>query len=153
MKTLTTSSSAPIDATPLSVAHSYMIVPFGEEDVIQERDEEMEKNRSADSTPIYEEIEVDQIPQASTPAPHNLEMTAEEKEEDVDIRCNTPVIHDDFWEKTHPNSPMPPPIPQVHESRAAIDVRTGTEEKSSHMKSAPEQESAASADENANVEG
>lgn len=57
----------------------------------------MDENRSATSTPIDEEIQVDQFPQVQTPPPQNPETTAEEKEADVDIGCTTHVIHDEFW--------------------------------------------------------
>lgn len=76
-----------------------MTVPFGEEHIITELDEEMDENCFAASTPIDEEIQADQFPQVQTPPPENPEMTAEEKEVDVDIGGTTPVIHDDYWER------------------------------------------------------
>ncbi|KAI4975430.1 hypothetical protein ZWY2020_049037 [Hordeum vulgare] len=128
------SSSAPVDATPLNVAPSYMIVPFGEEYIIPEEDEKMEDPRSRASTLMDEEIQIDDIPQTTT----------EEKEGDDEIGCNTPVIHDEFWEETHPNSSRTAQIPQTP---AATQILTGSDEKSIHEESA--QESTASAEENA----
>lgn len=77
-------------------------------------------------------------------------MTTEEKEDDVDIGCTTPVIHDDFWEKADPNSPMIYLIPQTIASPSATKILSSCEERSSRVKSAPDQESAASANENEN---
>ncbi|KAI4974592.1 hypothetical protein ZWY2020_048199 [Hordeum vulgare] len=152
LRTLPTSSTAPIDATPINVALAYMMVPFGVGHVIEEVDEEMEENSSAASTPIDDEIEADPIPQASTPPPQqNKEMNDEEKDEDVDIGYNTPVIHDEFWEKTHPNSPLATPIPQLHESLAATEIQTGSQEKRTLVKSVPKTESVASAKDTTNT--
>ena len=60
-------------------------------------------------------------------------MSAEEKEVDEDIGSTTPVIHDDFWEKDHPNSPMTSQIPQTTASPVATKILTGCEEKSPRM--------------------
>ncbi|KAI4973535.1 hypothetical protein ZWY2020_041063 [Hordeum vulgare] len=132
------SSSAPVDATPLNVAPSYMIVPFDEDYVIPKQDDEMEDTRSRASTPMDEEIQIDDIPQINTPP-----MTTEEKEGDEETGCSTPVIHDEFWEETHPNSPR---IAQIPQTLAATEILTGFDEKSIHEESA--QESATSAEEN-----
>ncbi|KAI5008035.1 hypothetical protein ZWY2020_009083 [Hordeum vulgare] len=154
LRTLKTSSTAPIDATPINVAPSYVMVPFGAEYVIQEGDEQMEDTRCAASTPIHEEIEADpnpSIPQASSPPPQqNRDVGDEDKDEYVDIGNTTPVIHDDFWEQAHPNSPLTTLIPQVPLSPAATDIHITCEEKSTSVKSIPETESTSSADDNAN---
>ena len=132
MKTLPATSSSPVDATLLNVAPSYMIVPFGEEYTIPEQDEEMDDNRSAASTPMDEEIQADQISQVTKPA-----MTVEEMEGDEDMGCNTPLIHDEFWEKAHPNSPINTRNPQIP---LDTEILTGSHGKSSDKKSAPDKE-------------
>lgn len=92
------SSTAPVDAIPLNVAPSYLIVPFGVDYVIPEGDEEMED--AEDEEIMDEEIRIDDIPQSTIPP-----KSTEQQVGDDDNRCNTPVIHDDFWEETHPRSP------------------------------------------------
>lgn len=62
------SSNDPIDATPITLVPAYEMVPFGEEYVIREEDEE--NSYVSSSEPIDEEIEVDVTtspPQASSP--------------------------------------------------------------------------------------
>ncbi|KAI4994166.1 hypothetical protein ZWY2020_029214 [Hordeum vulgare] len=88
---------------------------------------------------MEEEIQADQIPQVTIPA-----MTTEEKVGDEDIGCNTPVIHDEFWEEAHPNSTRTAPIPQIP---VATKILTGSEERISHVESAQDPKSAASAEE------
>ena len=90
MRTLPSSLSEPINATPINMVPSYEMVPFGEEYVIPELDEE---NRFAASIePVHEEAEVEQntsTPQASSLPPQLSveEEGVEEIEEYVDIGC------------------------------------------------------------------
>ncbi|KAI4977599.1 hypothetical protein ZWY2020_059969 [Hordeum vulgare] len=116
-----------------------MMVPFGEEYIIPEEDEEMEDSRSGASTPMDEKIHVDEILQVTTPPPQNPEMTVDE-----DIGYSTPMIHDEFWEEAHRNSPRTAQIPQTP---AATEILTGSKEKSSHVESSQDRESAPSAKE------
>jgi hypothetical protein len=53
----------------------------------------------------------------------------EENEEDVDIDGSTmPLIHDDFWDIAHRNSPITTPLTQVPPSTAHTEeVHTGSE--------------------------
>jgi hypothetical protein len=54
----------------------------------------------------------------------------EETEEDADtVGSTTPVIHDEFWDATHPNSPITTPLTRVPQSPARAEkIHTGSEE-------------------------
>ncbi|KAI4984340.1 hypothetical protein ZWY2020_057659 [Hordeum vulgare] len=86
-----------------------------------------------------EEIQIDDIPQSTIPP-----KTTEKKVGDDETGCNTLVIHDDFWEETHPCSPRSTQIPPTP---AATEILTGSDGKTFHEESS--QESDASAEDNA----
>jgi hypothetical protein len=80
---------------------------------------------------VDEEIEVEvdaSLHQVSLRKPQPIPMTeetdasfrrSEESEEDVDIDgATTPVIHNEFWDAFHPNSPITTPLMQVPRSPA-----------------------------------
>ena len=77
------------------------LVPFDEEYVIPSESDE-ENPSVASSEQMDEEIEVDTIPSTPVVSSPMPQFTAEEagveemEDEDVDIGCTTPVVHDDF---------------------------------------------------------
>ena len=63
-----------------------------------------------------------------TEGPTALHQSQEETDEDMDVGSTTPVIHDDFWDATHPNSPLTTPLTQVPQSPAITEeIQTASE--------------------------
>lgn len=72
----------------------------------------------------------------------------EETNEDVDVGSTTPVIHDDFWDVAHPNSPLITPLTQVPQSPAITEeVHIGSEGRQQSLQTSTEEIPAASAEE------
>ena len=100
---MTSSLENPIDVVPLSSMPSKEIIRFGEEYVIS-YDSDEENPSATTSEQLDEEIEVDTIPSpmlVSSPVPQFIAEEAgieeiDEKDEDVDIGCTTPILNDDY---------------------------------------------------------
>ena len=109
---------------------------------------------AATTEQVDEEIEVESHTSphmVSSPPPTVTEERAgdEVTEEDVDIDgSTTPVIHDEFWDAAHPNSPITTPLTQIPQSPAVTEeVHTGSDERQPTLQTIAEEIPAASAEE------
>ena len=138
------SSAAAPPKTSSMMAHTtenLRVLPFGVEYVIPPADEEereKETHSAATTETVDEEIKVKahaSLDQVSSRKPQSIPMTeetdaspgsSEETEEDVDIDgSTTPLIHGEFWEVAHPNSPITTPHPSPHLSLSCLSHLQG----------------------------
>ena len=157
LKMVPMSSTEPIDAPPLASAPPTQIItnlemmPFGEDYIIPD---DSDTHSAATTEQMDDEIEAEtnaSPPMVSSPPPTVTDERAgdEETEEDVDIDgSTTPVIHDEFWDAAHPNSPITTPLTQIPQSPAVTEeVHTGSEDRQPTLQTIAEEIPAASAKE------
>jgi hypothetical protein len=72
----------------------------------------------------------------------------EETDEDLGVGSTTPIIHDDFWDVAHPNSPLTTPPTKVPQSPAiSEEIHTGSKGHQPSLHTITEEIPAASAEE------
>ena len=104
---------------------------------------------SKEIVPFAEDYEIPNDSDEDDPSATSTDQL-DEKEEDVDIGCTTPVLNDDYWESHHPNSPMFTPLQKIPQSLVQTEeIHMGSDEPQASLLTIPEEIPATSADVNA----